>query len=113
MSLVYLASPYNGYLGSVSEAYSQVCKMASKLMLSGEKVFCPIAHSHAIEEESKMVRQEGDWWLRQDFAILKHCTELAVYQMPGWDRSYGVGKEIEFAKEHGIPIRYIRWDGLL
>lgn len=113
MKLVYLASPYNGYLGSVSEAYSQVCKMASKLMLDGLCVFCPIAHSHAIEEESGMQRQTGDWWLWQDFSILKHCDELVVYQMPGWDTSYGVGKEIDFAKRNKIPIRYLAWEGLM
>ena len=51
--------------------------------------------------------KSGDWWLKQDFAVLTKCSKLLVYRMEGWEKSYGVGKEIEFAKEHKIPIEYI------
>lgn len=108
--LWYLASPYSAYHRGREEAYYEVCEMAARLMLDGFSIFCPIAHSHSIETTSMEGRQEGDWWLDQDFAVLSKCDGLIVYMMPGWEKSYGVGKEIEFAKERGIPIVYLDFE---
>ena len=107
--LVYLATPYSHADEEVKERrFKEASAMAAQLMEAGYLVFCPIAHSHPIEYYGMPDLKSGDWWLRQDFAILKHCDILMVYEMPGWNISYGVKKEIEFAKEHGIPIKYIK-----
>ncbi len=106
--LCYLASPYSAATQNMrTRRFKQVCKMAAKLMSDGHLVFCPIAHSHPIERIGMPTLQSGDWWLKQDFAVLEFCDKLVVYRMPGWDKSYGVGKEIEFAKRHNIPIEYL------
>jgi hypothetical protein len=107
--LVYLATPYTGFKGSREEAFNLACIAAADLMDKGYKVFSPIAHSHSIEVEAAWTPRTGDWWLEQDFAILKHCEALFVYLLPGWDTSYGVAKEIEFAKIHNIPITYLEY----
>lgn len=108
--LIYLASPYSKYPGGRQSAYEFACMKAGELMAKGHKIFCPIAHSHSIEQEAFSTPKDGDWWLAQDFAVLRECKELWVYQMPGWEDSYGVAKEIEFAKWEGIPIKYIPFD---
>lgn len=110
--LIYIASPYTSYEGSRSEAYQQVCMKVGELMKEypGYAFFCPIAHSHAIEIESDLGIQTGDWWLNQDFAILNFCDELWVYQLSGWDKSYGVGKEIEFALDHKITTKFLNYE---
>lgn len=107
MKLIYLASPYSKYPLGREAAYQESCRKAADLMDQGYAVFCPIAHSHAIETIAMDDIKDGDWWLKQDFAILEVCNELFVYQMPGWDTSYGVGQEIEYARQLGMPIRYI------
>jgi Domain of unknown function (DUF1937) len=109
MLKVYLASPYTGYVGSRSEAYQLVCQKAAEIMMQNYHitVFCPIAHSHSIETESDMTPQEGNWWLDRDYPFLLDCDELWVYQMPGWEASYGVGKEVECATRNCIPIKYL------
>ena len=113
---IYLASPYSvKYPLSQHQAqmlrmkrYEKVCKMAAELMKNGENVFCPIAHSHPIETIGMPGELHGqDFWLKQDFAVLRHAKELVVFQMDGWEQSSGVKAEIDFAKEHDIPIRYI------
>lgn len=108
--LVYLASPYSKYPGGRSAAFMDACEMAAKLMNRGYNVFCPIAHSHSIEVTSFTDIKDGDWWLEQDFAILKKCDRLLVYKMPGWDVSYGVNAEITFAKNNNIPIDYLPYE---
>lgn len=115
MSFTYLASPYSPvgehteeqkhYLRQVR--FMEVSEKAAELMLAGEKIFCPIAHSHPIEHYGMKDTQSGDFWLEQDFAILAHANLLKVYRMEGWDKSSGVRREIEFAVENGIPIEYI------
>ena len=111
MKLVYLANPYTSYDGSRSEAFQIVCRFAAKIMMENPdiSVFSPIAHSHSIEVESDLNPQTGDWWLERDFPILDKCDELWVYKMPGWEMSYGVGKEIERANKFGIPIKFIEY----
>ena len=104
--LIYLATPYSKFLGGREQAYHLACKMTMELMDKGMFVFSPIAHSHSIEEEARTIR-DGDWWLAQDFEILKRCDELVVYKLPGWDQSYGVKHEIAFANSCGIPISYM------
>jgi hypothetical protein len=109
--LVYLASPYSHRYAYMRERrYEQVCKQAARLMEDGYLVFCPIAHSHPIEILGLPKRMSGDWWLKQDFAILQHCNEMHVYKIPGWDKSYGVKEEIKFAKKNNIPVKYIEYD---
>jgi hypothetical protein len=116
--MIYLASPYSvtnkeglteqAIKNRLTRRFKKVCKKAADLMLSGEVVFCPIAHSHPIEVlgfDGK--RGDHDFWLKQDFAVLDRSDELVVYRMQGWKQSYGVNAEIERATERGIPIRYI------
>lgn len=110
MKLIYLASPYSKYYEGRMAAYMIACDKAAELMNKGYAVFCPIAHSHAIEVSSMEKVMDGDWWLKQDFAILEHVDELHVYQMPGWQDSYGVQAEIAYADNLGIPIKYIPFD---
>jgi len=112
----YLASPYSvkSPLSPVQAAtlrdrrYRHVCKLAALLMRQGHKIFCPIAHSHPIEVIGMGGKiMDGDFWLEQDFALLKHASELIVFKMDGWEQSSGVAREIAFAEENAIPIRYI------
>jgi hypothetical protein len=114
--LIYLASVYsqgNASANKKTRRYKTVCKKAAELMVGGADVFCPIAHSHPIEviglkdQIDKGFKADHAFWLKQDFAILARCDKLVVYKMPGWTKSVGIGKEIEFAREHGIPIEYI------
>ncbi len=109
--LVYLASPYSCPT-KIERAYrfKIVCRQAARLMLEGYQVFCPIAHSHPIEVHGMDHIESHDFWLNQDFAILKHCDKMFVYKMPRWENSRGVAAEIAFASKHGIPIEYIEYD---
>lgn len=116
MSFSYLASPYS-VTQKVSKQsavvirdrrYRKVCRKAASLMKEGKLIFCPIAHSHPIEVIGMGGEtQSGDFWIRQDLAILEHASELLVYKMDGWHLSSGVAREIAFAEAHGIPIVYL------
>jgi len=111
LKLIYLASPYSKYKDGPEAAFKAVCQKAAEVMSMGYDVFCPIAHSHPIEEHGFFGEKgDHDFWLKQDFAILRKADELWVYMMPGWEKSYGVTKEIELAKARKIPIEYLYFD---
>lgn len=108
--LIYLASPYTKYPGGKLEAFDLVCEKAAELMDQGHNVFCPIAHSHPIEQTGMITDNSHGFWLKQDFAVLDRCDELWVYKMTGWQESYGVTEEIKRAQRLGIMIKYISFD---
>jgi hypothetical protein len=106
--LTYLASPYSAPTAKQrKQRFKQVCRKAAALMLNGEEIFCPIAHSHPIEVEGMDEIKDGEFWLKQDFAVLEHCKHMYVYCMPGWEQSKGIKREIEFAEMKNIPVTYI------
>lgn len=113
MSYAYLASPYTNPDDPTDrlyceQRYAEACYVSARLMERGEVVFCPIAHSHPIAHYLPPgLRCSHQFWLKQDFAMLEHASKLIVLQLRQWHRSYGVGCEIEFAKERGIPISYL------
>ena len=111
MNLTYLASPYsvgNADAAKREQRFRHSCQAAARLMQTGENIFCPIAHSHPIEVHGMNGAIEGhDFWLKQDFAVLKHCSKMIVVMMEGWMASTGIKREMDVAKHIGIPIEYI------
>lgn len=107
--LIYLASPYSHPDPAERERrYKEACRVAGNLMKRGRRVFSPIAHSHPIEAAFEDAKPEGhDFWLEQDFAVLRHAAELHVLCLEGWERSRGIAAEVEFAGRIGIPVFYI------
>jgi nucleoside 2-deoxyribosyltransferase len=111
LSLTYLASPYTHSDPAVVEArFEAACKAAANMMRFGFKVFSPIAHSHPVEQLGMAEKMSGEFWLRQDFGILRHCDAIAVLTIPGWTKSKGVNAEIELATLLDIPL-YVTPDG--
>lgn len=122
MKLIYLASIYsvpheNGTKPTVEEMKERtrlVTKKAADIMQQGYNVFSPLTHSDPIADFiSEENRVSHDFWLKIDFDIIKRCDELWVYKLPGWERSYGINQEINFAKENDIPVFYLSETGVL
>lgn len=117
--LIYLASPYTSTeIGVKEQRAREVARVAGKLIEDGYNVFCPIAHSHFIADQSSMPAASegcGDYskdpvhrrWMEVDIAVLKYCDELWVLKLPGWDSSTGVQQEIDYAKQHNKNINLI------
>jgi nucleoside 2-deoxyribosyltransferase len=105
--LVYLASPYSHPEPRVRwERFHRVCRAAARLMLAGEVVFSPIAHSHPIEQAFPEIK-DGKFWARQDEPLLLACSRVVVLRLPGWELSKGVAHEIAVAIAMGKPVDYI------
>ena len=104
----YLASPYSNPDPLVrQQRFEAVCRAAAKLMLVGEVVFSPIAHSHSVETIGFETIKDGAFWKKQDIPMLRHAAKLAVLMLPGWRESPGVAWEIETANYLLIPVEFV------
>lgn len=125
-TMVYLASPYsvgrNGAYGPADtgtatedtkhQRYIEACKAAGALMKQGYVVFCPIAHSHAIERDGMSENQTGDFWLDQDLEIVSRCDKVFVLMLPNWEQSRGIRREVDFANNNNIPVEYVTYESI-
>jgi len=110
--IIYLASPYSHPDERIRHArYRMVCEKAAELMRKGFLVFSPIAHSHPLVEFGV----PGDWsyWEYYDSEMIRRCDRLVVLMLDGWDSSTGIAAEIVIARDHGLQIDYLEFDGEL
>lgn len=105
--MIYIASPYSHSDKKVmEERFRQVCILTARLMREGYNCFSPIAHSHPIAQYN--LPKTWEFWQKHDLEFLKKCDRLIVADtMDGWDKSRGVGAEINFARDNGIEVIYL------
>lgn len=105
--MIYLASPYSDPNPIVmGQRFHEAARVAAALMKEGQVIYSPIAHNHYLAVKFNMP-SDFDFWMLYDLAILARCDQLLVLCLPGWKQSKGIGKEMDFACEHNIPIKYI------
>lgn len=107
----YLAAPYSE--GDASEErkgirYWQITATAARLSEKNIRVFSPITHGGPLERCG--LERDHNWWLALDLEFLKLASAVYVLELPGWDKSIGVAKEIGFAKGCGIGVFHIMPD---
>lgn len=110
---IYLASPHSDDEPKVRQwRHDRVCEYAANLIRMGNIVFCPIAHSHSMAERMVTPSNNPSYvdWQHIDEFYLKRADILMIYALPGWEESYGIKMEIDFAARNGksiIVIPYI------
>ncbi len=79
----------------VAEKYSVV------LANAGIGFFC--AHSHTSFHHEKGSTVPEKFYYDLDFKFLKEMSD-AIIAIPGWEKSYGAKKEVEWAQKNKIPV---------
>ena len=103
----YLACPYTHAEEHMEQRrYEWVTTVAAELMRQGLVVYSPITSMHYLARRLKVGEVD---WLQHDLTILARCDKLIVLQLEDWEASEGLRKEIEFAREHNIPIEYVEF----
>jgi hypothetical protein len=94
MITVYSASPYS--MGDALENVQRSFDAALDLIVLGYAPYAPL-YSHYLEERRP---QAYETWLKLDLEWLKRCD--CVLRLPG--ESKGADQEVDFAREHFIPV---------
>jgi len=102
----YLASPYASKDPMVKKSrLTKATQVTAELFDQGILVFSPLTHNVAIDQMTK-----GSGWVKwrtYDLSMLHQCGKMYLLKQPGWEDSIGVRDEINFAKQHNIPIEEI------
>lgn len=108
MGYIYLATPYTHDSPEVLEhRYNTAVRFAAHLIKLGHNIYSPIAHSHNIAAHIKPRPITNEAWKQHNLALLRHCSELWVAVMPGWDTSLGIQFEVAMADKLDIKVRYM------
>lgn len=93
--LVFISGPYTG-----DELTNTENAMRVGLDLLDLEFSCIVPHlSHFMEQVSS---RPYEVWMKNDTEMLRRCD--ALIRLPGV--SPGADKEVNFAREHGIPVFY-------
>ena len=104
---IYLACPYSHRIEAIRiERFEYANKAAAGLMKDGHIVFSPISHSHSIAVQNNLPL-DFDFWEKFDISFIEWCDCILILQINGWDKSEGIKKEIEIAKQLNKPVYYI------
>ncbi len=99
--LLYVAGPYS--IGNIQENIRRAEIVSVNLIRSGFHVITPHKNTAGYEkyEDGNLTYET---WLKMDLDIISRCD--AVYVMVNSENSQGAKKEIEFAREKGMPVIY-------
>ena len=103
----YLATPYSAHPGGVETAFQEACLATAELIRAGIPVFSPIAHTHPVGKAGRMDLGDSTIWLPADQPMMDAAVGVIVVRLPGWEKSHGIGYEIEVFKTAGKPVLYI------
>jgi hypothetical protein len=105
VQLTYLACPYRHKEINIQKKRCAAAHyVAAQLSAQGHYIFSPLTHNEILVD---LVHLPKEHWLAFDLAILSICHRLFVLKLEGWESSYGVQLEMDFAKKKGIPIEEI------
>ena len=94
--MIYLASPYTSSEPGMPLYRFQCTEYhTAKFMKLGFPIFSPIVHCHELAKKYGMPTTFEYWW-KYNEAFLRAAEELWVLCLPGWDKSMGVLREIEW-----------------
>jgi len=108
--MIYIASPYSDPDHIVMEDRAHMVSIfAVHCAKQGHVIYCPISSWHHLAVKHGMPKSFV-FWQKLDIGILRHCDELWVLKLDGWEKSRGVREEITAAVNLDIKIRYFYWE---
>lgn len=103
---IYLASPYTRYPDGPAAATEKIEIVTAKLLNLGIHSYSPIVFGHPLVRHG-VDPDNVDLWNGFNDAMLEVCDCILVARMIGWQSSVGVQREIDFAKNHNVPLIFI------
>jgi len=107
MRKIFLACPYSHADANVThERFIRCNQVAATIIASGHAVFSQVSMSHPINLafEGKDSATIGKLWAPVDALFMEMMEELIILDLPGWDLSSGIKREIEFFKQRGQKV---------
>lgn len=108
MKIIFIAGPLTTGGDGSREYIEKNIKMAEgyQIALANAGVGFFSAHTHTATHHNHIDRvAPEDFYYQLDMEILKRSAD-AVLAMPGWEKSWGAKREVEWAEAHGLKVFY-------
>lgn len=107
--MIYIASPYSHKSALIRHfRVESIDKAIGKLQDRYPYAFIgPITQSARTVEYMKSKGTGFESWETRDLTYISRCDEVWIVKLAGWEKSVGVIKEIAFALENNIPVKYL------
>lgn len=103
----FISGAYSGTPEEIEHNLSKARWVVEIVLKAGWVPICPNVFWHPFSEF-----QDYEFWLDAAMGLIETCRVLVV--VDGWEKSSGVLREIQRAKELGIPIltveTFLHWD---
>ncbi|WP_435945730.1 DUF1937 family protein [Dryocola sp. BD586] len=107
MRKIFLACPYSHADDAVVAGRVSACnQVAATLIEAGHAVYSQVTLSHPLNGLFRHTQKSdiGKRWAPVDALFLDAMEELIVVDLPGWDKSAGIQREMEFYRLRGQPV---------
>ncbi|MFC9553530.1 DUF1937 family protein [Rhodococcus sp. NPDC056960] len=107
MRKIFLACPYSHTDPSVThDRFIESNKVAATIIESGHTVFSQVSMSHPINLtfDGKDKAEIGALWAPVDEVFMNTLDELIILDLPGWDQSSGIKREIMYFETRGRRV---------
>ncbi|MEW5559062.1 DUF1937 family protein [Enterobacter asburiae] len=107
MRKIFLACPYSHADANVVNQRFEACnQVAAAIIESGNAVFSQVTMSHPINLAFQHTEKSevGKRWAPVDALFMDAMEELIIIDLPGWDKSVGIQREIAFFKQRGQRV---------
>lgn len=108
--MIYLAQPYfSNQTYTVEFRVNVAISLAAYLMSKGFVVFSPVAYSAQLKNSEFLTALDNDEWVNFDLELLRKADLFLFVGLPGWGKSAGMKREIEFVIANKIPFLLHEW----
>jgi len=109
MRLIYLAGPYADPNADVrEERVNRYAEAVAYFINNAEQLFLfsPILQcSHVANRHD--LPHDFSFWAQRDFFMIKKSSAVWVLTLPGWEKSYGLSQELEYAESIKRDVLYV------
>ena len=112
--VIYLACPYSHSCAEIrEERFRAATEAAASLVRRGYIVYSPITMTHPIDLLLAGDKNTlgSEYWTDFDQAFMDFCSEMIVINLPGWDSSEGIRREVNYFRSKGKPINLMIFAG--
>jgi hypothetical protein len=103
MKFAYVLSPYTSKSETEMNlrAHMTACGIAQlmeKFDFNDYIFFSPVVHYHQVAMRSITLPRDVGYWWNINLTFMRQATHAVVFQMPGWEESVGIKKELDWFK---------------
>jgi len=109
MRLIYLAGPYTHKNKEVVKQRIDEYAMAVAYFINSAPnlfLFSPILQCFHVANQHELPH-DFTFWAQRDFFMIKKSSAMWVLTLPGWEKSYGLSQELEYAESIKRDILYV------